>query len=107
SVVAAGEKFTRRMGIAGQTGSRSQVGLFYFKTSFHFIVPTELINFQTTVLKIIFREQLTPEILQLIQQQRFNFLIQGTRFLKYSNRGQVGVVNHIILTVEVLRYGVF
>lgn len=35
------------------------------------------------------REQITPEILELIQQQRLGFLVQGTRFMKYSARGQV------------------
>ncbi|XP_032665992.1 engulfment and cell motility protein 1 isoform X2 [Odontomachus brunneus] len=34
------------------------------------------------------REQITPEILELIQQQRLGFLVQGTRFMKYSARGQ-------------------
>lgn len=35
------------------------------------------------------REQITPEILELIQQQRLGFLVQGTRFMKYGARGQV------------------
>lgn len=35
------------------------------------------------------REQITPEILELIQQQRLGFLVEGTRFTKYSSRGQV------------------
>ncbi|KAK9309611.1 hypothetical protein QLX08_000828 [Tetragonisca angustula] len=34
------------------------------------------------------REQITPEILELIQQQRLGFLVEGTRFMKYSARGQ-------------------
>ncbi|XP_008553122.1 engulfment and cell motility protein 1 [Microplitis demolitor] len=34
------------------------------------------------------REQITPEILELIQQQRLGFLVEGTRFTKYSARGQ-------------------
>ncbi|EZA47095.1 engulfment and cell motility protein 1 [Ooceraea biroi] len=34
------------------------------------------------------REQITPEIIELIQQQRLGFLVQGTRFMKYSARGQ-------------------
>ncbi|XP_015118781.1 engulfment and cell motility protein 1 [Diachasma alloeum] len=34
------------------------------------------------------REQITPEILDLIQQQRLGFLVEGTRFTKYSARGQ-------------------
>ncbi|XP_026478121.1 engulfment and cell motility protein 1 [Ctenocephalides felis] len=33
------------------------------------------------------KEQITPDILELIQQQRLNYLIDGTRFTKYSNRG--------------------
>lgn len=37
------------------------------------------------------REQITPEILELIQQQRLGFLVQGTRFMKYSARGQVSI----------------
>lgn len=35
------------------------------------------------------REQITPEIMELIQQQRLGFLVEGTRFTKYSSRGQV------------------
>lgn len=35
------------------------------------------------------REQIKPEILELIQQQRYGFLVEGTRFTKYSPRGQV------------------
>ncbi|XP_076655572.1 engulfment and cell motility Ced-12 [Halictus rubicundus] len=34
------------------------------------------------------REQITPEILELIEQQRLGFLVEGTRFMKYSARGQ-------------------
>lgn len=34
------------------------------------------------------REQIKPEILDLIQQQRLGFLVEGTRFTKYSARGQ-------------------
>lgn len=34
------------------------------------------------------REQITPDILSLIRQQRFAFLVEGTRFTKYSARGQ-------------------
>lgn len=34
------------------------------------------------------KEQITPEILDLIQQQRLTFLAEGTRFTKYSMRGQ-------------------
>ncbi|XP_047002136.1 engulfment and cell motility protein 1 [Schistocerca americana] len=34
------------------------------------------------------REQITPEIMELIQQQRLGFLVDGTRFTKYSMRGQ-------------------
>ncbi|KAI4504552.1 hypothetical protein M0802_000102 [Mischocyttarus mexicanus] len=34
------------------------------------------------------REQITPEILELIQQERLGFLVEGTRFMKYSARGQ-------------------
>ncbi|XP_051161267.1 engulfment and cell motility protein 1 isoform X1 [Leptopilina boulardi] len=34
------------------------------------------------------REQITPEILDIIQQQRLQFLVDGTRFTKYSARGQ-------------------
>ncbi|XP_075224621.1 engulfment and cell motility Ced-12 [Lycorma delicatula] len=34
------------------------------------------------------KEQITPEIMELIQQQRLGFLVEGTRFTKYSQRGQ-------------------
>ncbi|XP_044750351.1 engulfment and cell motility protein 1 isoform X1 [Coccinella septempunctata] len=34
------------------------------------------------------REQITPEIVSLIKQQRLAFLVEGTRFTKYSTRGQ-------------------
>ncbi|XP_054262080.1 engulfment and cell motility protein 1 [Macrosteles quadrilineatus] len=34
------------------------------------------------------KEMITPEIMELIQQQRLGFLVEGTRFTKYSNRGQ-------------------
>lgn len=35
------------------------------------------------------RDQITPEILELIQDHRLNFLKEGTRFNKYSHRGRV------------------
>lgn len=35
------------------------------------------------------KEQITPEILDLIQQQRLGILVEGTRFTKYSNRGRI------------------
>lgn len=35
------------------------------------------------------KEQITPDIMVLIQQQRLGFLVEGTRFTKYSTRGQV------------------
>nr|CAG4638298.1 EOG090X02BW [Cyclestheria hislopi] len=35
------------------------------------------------------REQITPEILELVQQQRLNYLTEGTRFNKYSSRGRI------------------
>ncbi|XP_056649056.1 engulfment and cell motility protein 1 [Diorhabda sublineata] len=34
------------------------------------------------------REQITPDIMGLIKQQRLAFLVEGTRFTKYSPRGQ-------------------
>ncbi|OXU25322.1 hypothetical protein TSAR_016297 [Trichomalopsis sarcophagae] len=34
------------------------------------------------------KEQITPDIMVLIQQQRLGFLVEGTRFTKYSTRGQ-------------------
>ncbi|XP_060534785.1 engulfment and cell motility protein 1 [Cylas formicarius] len=34
------------------------------------------------------REMITPEIMGLVRQQRLNFLMEGTRFTKYSARGQ-------------------
>ena len=33
------------------------------------------------------REQITPEIMEIIKQQRLNYLVEGTRFTKYS-KGQ-------------------
>lgn len=34
------------------------------------------------------KEQITPDIVQLIKQQRLAFLVEGTRFTKFSTRGQ-------------------
>lgn len=34
------------------------------------------------------KEQITPEIIDLIKQQRLGLLVNGTRFTKYSSRGQ-------------------
>ncbi|XP_014275504.1 engulfment and cell motility protein 1 [Halyomorpha halys] len=34
------------------------------------------------------KEMITPDILDLIKQQRHGFLVEGTRFTKYSQRGQ-------------------
>lgn len=34
------------------------------------------------------KEQITPEIMDLIQQQRLGYLVEGTRFTRYSMRGQ-------------------
>ncbi|XP_073979588.1 engulfment and cell motility Ced-12 [Rhodnius prolixus] len=34
------------------------------------------------------KEMVTPEILELIQRHRLGFLVDGTRFTKYSQRGQ-------------------
>ncbi|CAG9770950.1 unnamed protein product [Ceutorhynchus assimilis] len=34
------------------------------------------------------RELITPEIMGLIKQQRLGYLVEGTRFTKYSTRGQ-------------------
>ncbi|KAL1122165.1 hypothetical protein AAG570_003570 [Ranatra chinensis] len=34
------------------------------------------------------KEQIIPEIMELIQQQRLAYLVEGTRFTKYSQRGQ-------------------
>lgn len=33
------------------------------------------------------REQIKPDIIDLIEQQRFGFLVEGTRFTKYNPRG--------------------
>lgn len=38
------------------------------------------------------KEMITPEIMDLIQQQRLGFLVEGTRFTKYSSRGQVRIL---------------
>lgn len=35
------------------------------------------------------RQQIEPEIIELIQQQRLGFLTEGTRFSKYTNRGVI------------------
>ena len=35
------------------------------------------------------KEMITPDILDLIKQQRLGFLVEGTRFTKYYQRGQV------------------
>jgi len=35
------------------------------------------------------REQVKPEIMQLIKQQRLNYLVEGTRFLKYNKGGRM------------------
>ena len=35
------------------------------------------------------REQITPEMLELIQKQRLIYMVEGTRFTKYTARGQV------------------
>lgn len=37
------------------------------------------------------KELITPEIVDLIQQQRLGYLVEGTRFTKYSSRGQVSI----------------
>ncbi|BES87706.1 engulfment and cell motility protein [Nesidiocoris tenuis] len=34
------------------------------------------------------KEMISPEIMELIQRQRLAFLVEGTRFTKYSQRGQ-------------------
>lgn len=44
------------------------------------------------------REQIQPEMIELIQQQRLGYLTEGTRFNKYSNRGVTlhpFIMNHI------------
>lgn len=43
------------------------------------------------------KEMIMPEIMELIQLQRLGFLVEGTRFTKYSNRGQVRLVCHIMI----------
>lgn len=43
------------------------------------------------------REQIKPEIIELIQQQRYGFLAEGTRFTKYSPRGQVSYYSYFYL----------
>ncbi|XP_037091395.1 engulfment and cell motility protein 1-like [Pollicipes pollicipes] len=34
------------------------------------------------------REQVTPDMLELVQMQRLQYLVEGTRFTKYTSRGQ-------------------
>jgi len=36
------------------------------------------------------KELVTPEIVQLIKKQRLNYMVDGTRFTQYTERGQVG-----------------
>lgn len=38
------------------------------------------------------RQQIEPEILELIQQQRLGYLTEGTRFSKYTNRGVMNLL---------------
>lgn len=45
------------------------------------------------------RQQIEPEILELIQQQRLGYLTEGTRFSKYTNRG-VNATNIIIKSLK-------
>ena len=35
------------------------------------------------------REQITPEMLELVQRQRLRYMAEGTRFIKYKASGQV------------------
>jgi hypothetical protein len=35
------------------------------------------------------REQIKPEIIELIKEQRLNYLVEGTRFQKYNNGKRV------------------
>lgn len=37
------------------------------------------------------KELVTPEIVLLIKKQRLNYMVDGTRFTKYSPRGQVNL----------------
>lgn len=37
------------------------------------------------------KEIITPEIIDLIQKQRLGYLVEGTRFTKYSQRGVVSL----------------
>ncbi len=38
------------------------------------------------------KELISPEIVVLIQKQRLGYLVEGTRFTKYSTRGQVSIL---------------
>ena len=49
------------------------------------------------------REQITPEIMELIKQQRLNYLVEGTRFTKYSKgqrmKGELRKKAYITITI--------
>ena len=46
------------------------------------------------------RDQITPEILELIQDHRLNFLKEGTRFNKYSHRGVMPSALHLTSKIQ-------
>ena len=52
------------------------------------------------------REQITPEIMELIKQQRLNYLVEGTRFTKYSKgqrmKGELTKKSHTIITSKTI-----
>lgn len=48
------------------------------------------------------KELITPEIVDLIQKQRLGYLVDGTRFTKYSARGQVFVIRSCYLTTRIV-----
>lgn len=48
------------------------------------------------------KEQIMPEIMDLIKQQRLGFLVEGTRFTKQPSRGQVNITNLTIFISQKL-----
>ena len=47
------------------------------------------VNFFSNFTHSELRNQIKPEIMELIKQQRLNYLIGGSRFAKYSKNGRI------------------
>lgn len=50
------------------------------------------------------KELVTPEIVQLIKKQRLNYMVDGTRFTKYSQRGQVNLLLNILFSINQIHF---